>query len=65
MAKGGDVDILVESRPELSLLQRAKIKQALELELALPVDVPACEADAANRPFVGIVRTKAILLGEL
>jgi predicted nucleotidyltransferase len=65
LAKGGDVDILVESRPELSLLQRAKIKQTLERELALPVDVLACEADAANRPFVGIVRKKAILLGEL
>jgi len=64
LAKGGDVDILVESRPELSLLQRAKIKQVLEQELALPVDVVACEANGINRPFVGVVRQKAILLEE-
>ena len=38
-AKGGDIDLLIESDLSLSLIQRAKIKMELESKLGLPVDI--------------------------
>lgn len=38
-AKGGDIDLLIESDLSLSLIQRAKIKMELEQQLGLPVDI--------------------------
>ncbi len=38
-AKGGDIDLLIESDLPLSLIQRAKIKMELESQLGLPVDI--------------------------
>ena len=38
-AKGGDIDLLIESDLALSLMQRAKIKMELESQLGLPVDI--------------------------
>jgi len=37
--KGGDVDLLIEAQPEPGLLQRARIKNRLEEQLGLPVDI--------------------------
>lgn len=61
-ARGGDVDILVESRPALSLIQRAKIKLALERELSLAIDLIACDPSLPDRPFVAIARNTALRL---
>lgn len=63
-ARGGDIDILVESHPVLTLRQRASIRQALEQELALPIDLVACDTHSPDRPFVAIVRDSAVLLEE-
>jgi len=38
-AKGGDVDLLIETGKPLTLLDRAHIKMHLEKKLGLPVDV--------------------------
>ncbi|OGS95968.1 MAG: DNA polymerase beta [Gallionellales bacterium RIFCSPLOWO2_02_FULL_57_47] len=40
-AKGGDVDILIETDRSLTLIDRARIKMNLESGLGLPVDVIA------------------------
>ena len=60
--RGGDVDLLVESSPPLGLLQRARIKVALERKLNLPVDVlaaPLAEAGVEDSAFVAMARGKA------
>lgn len=60
--RGGDVDLLIESSPPLGLLARARIKNTLEQQLALPVDVLAAglnDADGADSAFVVIAKAKA------
>lgn len=61
-AKGGDVDILVETCTHLSLIQRARIKMELESRLGLPVDIVAKARDVAPTPFQAIARSNSILL---
>ena len=61
-ARGGDVDLLVESQPELTFMQRAKIKLILERELSLPVDILTSDPASDPRPFVSIARQTAIRL---
>lgn len=63
-AKGGDVDILVESEPQPSLLERARIKMAIEALLLLPVDVLSIKRGAQPTAFQRIAMAKAIVLGE-
>lgn len=60
--RGGDLDLLVESSPALTLLQRAKIKQQLESLLQLPVDILAKETNASPRPFQAIALATGIAL---
>ena len=43
-ARGGDVDLLVESQTTPTLRQRALATMALEQALNLPVDIVACSA---------------------
>lgn len=62
-AKGGDVDILIETETPLSLIERAKIKLQLESELGLPVDVIAQTMGIAPTPFQTIARKYAFRLG--
>ena len=38
-AKGGDIDLFIESDTPLSLIHRAQIKMELESQLGLPVDI--------------------------
>lgn len=52
--RGGDVDLLIQSTPPITLLQRARIKTQLERELSLPVDVLACGEDGQLSPFARI-----------
>ena len=62
-ARGGDVDILIETETPLSLIARAKIKLQLESELGMPVDVIAQTRDVAPTPFQTIARKHALRLG--
>ncbi len=59
MARGGDVDLLVESREPPSIRQRALAKMALERQLNLPVDIVAFQRGTVGSPFVRIARSKA------
>ncbi|MBF0255936.1 MAG: nucleotidyltransferase domain-containing protein [Gammaproteobacteria bacterium] len=61
-AKGGDVDLLIQSDHAIGLLQRARIKLDLERELALPVDVIAHHSGVPPTPFQQIAIEKGLLL---
>ena len=50
-AKGGDVDILVETDSPLTLIDRARIKMSLESGLGLPVDVISQSRKDTPTPF--------------
>ncbi|WP_404361165.1 nucleotidyltransferase family protein [Methylotuvimicrobium sp. KM1] len=42
--KGGDVDLLIESETEVSVLSKARLKMRLEALLNLPVDLVVIKA---------------------
>lgn len=60
--KGGDVDLLIQSEQAIGLLQRARIKLALEQALVLPVDVIAHQPGLSPTPFQQIAIEKGQLL---
>jgi predicted nucleotidyltransferase len=60
--KGGDIDLLIESAPVAGLMERARIKNRLEHQLQLPVDVLATRLGAKESPFVSIARAQAVRL---
>lgn len=60
--RGGDVDLLIQSTPPISLLQRARIKSELEQKLSIPVDVLAVPAAGVIGPFAAIAQARAQLL---
>lgn len=62
LRQGGDLDLLVESTPALGLMQRARIKQALENALQLPVDILAKQTDAPPKPFQAIALATGVPL---
>ena len=60
---GGDIDLLIESAPKASVMDRALIKYRLETALALPVDVMAVAIEGMTpSAFESIARKKAVLL---
>ena len=59
---GGDIDLLIEPAPAVSLLDRARIKTLLEQRLNLPVDILVKNLCAEENPFVSMVRAQAKLL---
>jgi predicted nucleotidyltransferase len=61
-AKGGDIDLLIESGTQLSLIQRAQIKMELESELGLPVDIVSKALGVATTPFQSIALSSSTLL---
>ncbi|VFN00274.1 MAG: Nucleotidyltransferase domain-containing protein [Candidatus Kentron sp. G] len=56
--KGGDIDLLIQSEQAIGLLQRARIKLALEETLALPVDIIAHQPGLPPTPFQQIAIEK-------
>ena len=62
MRHGGDIDLLIEPVPSLSLIDRARIKIHLEQKLNLPVDVMVKNPGTHENPFISIVRAHAKLL---
>ena len=62
-AKGGDIDLLIESDTPLSLLLRAKIKMELEAKIGLPVDIVSKAHNGATSAFKHIAKSQAIQLG--
>ena len=57
--RGGDLDLLVQSSPPISLLQRARIKNALEQQLNMPVDILAASPSGQDSAFVSIAKAQA------
>ncbi|PRY73011.1 nucleotidyltransferase domain-containing protein [Halomonas ventosae] len=49
--RGGDLDLLLVSNRPVSLLARAELKQALEAQLQLPVDIVTYTQGAEPTPF--------------
>lgn len=58
-AKGGDVDILIETEQKLSRIDRGKIKMELEQALGLPVDILVRVKTTEPTPFQVIVKAHA------
>ena len=62
-ARGGDVDLLVESAAPATLRQRALVTMALEKALELPVDIVSVQRGTRGSAFARIARSRAQLLG--
>lgn len=61
-ARGGDVDLLIETATPLALIERARIKMELETLVNLPVDIVSQVRDSAPTPFQRIARASAVRL---
>jgi predicted nucleotidyltransferase len=61
-AKGGDIDLLIESDTQLSLIHRAQIKMELESQLGLAVDIVSKSRAAVATPFQIIARSRSVQL---
>ena len=61
-AKGGDIDLFIESDTQLSLIHRAQIKMELESQLGLPVDIVSKSRGAVATPFQIIAQSQSIKL---
>ena len=61
-ARGGDVDLLIESAAPLGLLQRARIKMELEAALSLPVDIVVHRQGVPLHPIDIEVRATGVRL---
>ena len=59
---GGDIDLLIEPAPVISLLDQARIKTLLEQQLNLPVDILVKNPSAQENPVVAMARSQAKLL---
>lgn len=58
-ARGGDVDLLVESADPPTLRQRARATLVLEQALGLPVDIVAVQRGTPGSAFARIARSGA------
>jgi len=61
-ARGGDVDLLIETSHSLTLLDKARLKLHLEKTLGLPVDIITQNRNAMPTPFQTIAKSQAIRL---
>lgn len=58
-ARGGDVDLLVETDVQATLRQRARATMQLEQELQLPVDLLVVARGKDTSAFARLARSKA------
>ena len=63
-AKGGDIDLLIESDIPLTLIHRAQIKMELESQLGFPVDIISKSRDAVATTFQIIAQSRSAQLEE-
>ncbi len=64
-ARGGDVDLLVETDEKIPRMEHARMKMELEQMLGLPVDVLVHARNMAASPFVELARLKGRPIGGL
>ena len=58
-AKGGDIDLFIESDTPLSVIHRAQIKMELETQLGLPIDIVSKNRGTVATPFQIIAQSRA------
>ena len=58
-ARGGDIDLLVETAASMPLLERARLQLDLETQLGLPVDLIVQGRDAPVSSFQHLARARA------
>jgi len=63
-ARGGDVDLLIETALAVPRLQQAQMKSALESELGLPVDILVTVAHSSGSAFETMIKKQAVPLSE-
>ena len=63
-ARGGDVDLLVETPTAVPRLTKARLKAALEQNLGLPVDLIVVSKQQPLSAFVSMVYSQAVPLPE-
>ena len=61
-ARGGDVDLFIETATPLTLLARARLQRDLENRLELPVDIVVHRRGPPSSPFQQIARAHAVPL---
>ncbi len=61
-ARGGDVDLFVETASPLTLLERARLRLDLENRLGLPVDLLVHRRGTPISPFQQIARSRSMPL---
>lgn len=61
-AKGGDIDLFIESETPLSLIHCAQIKMELESQLGLPVDIVSKHRGAFATSFQIIAQSRSVQL---
>jgi predicted nucleotidyltransferase len=59
-ARGGDVDLLIETHNPLTLLERAQLKMELESLVDLPINVVVQARNTTPTPFQRIAHTNAV-----
>jgi predicted nucleotidyltransferase len=60
--KGGDVDLLLETQSDSTLLDKIRLKNSLETHLQLPVDLLVTQCDKSRTPFQKIAFKHSVLL---
>ncbi|MCI5133592.1 MAG: nucleotidyltransferase domain-containing protein [Candidatus Electrothrix sp. AW2] len=58
-ARGGDVDLLIETQQYISRMQRVRLKMAIEAALELPVDLVIRSEDETPTAFQRIAKSCA------
>jgi predicted nucleotidyltransferase len=61
-ARGGDVDLLIETEAGLMPLERARLKLAIESQLGLPADILAKKRGAPPTAFQAIAIAQGVEL---
>jgi len=64
-ARGGDIDLLIETNIHLALVDRARIKMELESLVSLPVDIVSRVRNSTPTPFQRIAWANAVRLEPL
>lgn len=60
--RGGDVDLLLETPDDVSVVQRARLKVRLEAALGLPIDLLVAPANREPTAFQRIARQSGVRL---
>jgi len=61
-ARGGDIDLLIETARHLSRMQRARLKMAIESAVGLPVDLVVRAEDKTPTAFQRIAKLHSAIL---